>query len=99
MASKRICPACSKPFVKGVRVLFAARTGARGATVCKRCADGGLLVVQDKTGAFEMCTECEKRPACVCSVCLASKISAARQRGAKSEASAAYAARRQEPVG
>lgn len=99
MASKRICPACSKPFIKGVRVLFAARTGARGATVCKRCADSGLVVVQDQTGAFEMCTECEKFPACICSVCLAAKVAKARQAGAKGEAAAAYAARRAEPVG
>lgn len=69
MSSRRTCPACSQPFTKGVRVLFQARTGSRPATVCKRCARQGTIVVADKTGDLTRCTSCEKRPACYCSVC------------------------------
>jgi hypothetical protein len=69
MSSKRLCPACDKPFIKGVRVLFAARTGARGATVCKRCADGGLLVVQDRSGDLTRCFYCEDNAAVCCLAC------------------------------
>jgi hypothetical protein len=69
VSSKRHCPACGAASIKGVRVFFAARTGARNATVCQRCADGGLLVVQDKTGDLAKCTMCERNPAVVCLAC------------------------------
>ncbi len=69
MSKKRLCPACDRSFVKGARVLFAARTGARSATVCKRCADGGTLIVQDKSGDLSKCIRCEENAAVVCLAC------------------------------
>lgn len=69
MSAKRICPACDQPFIKGTRVLFAARTGARNATVCQRCARGGMLVVQDKSGDLAKCVYCEVNAAVACLAC------------------------------
>ena len=64
-----VTPACSKPFLKGRRVHFAARTGLRIARVCSPCADGGVTVVQDRSANPHACTNCEKRPAVLCSPC------------------------------
>lgn len=69
MPSKRVCPACHKDFIKGNRVLFAARTGPRMATVCAGCFAKGLTIVQDRTGNVEACAECERNPACLCTAC------------------------------
>ena len=66
---KRTCPACSATFIKGVRVLFAARHGAYKTTVCPACASKALRIVQDKSHAAELCTCCDKRAAVFCSVC------------------------------
>lgn len=70
MSAKRVCPACHQSYVKGRRVQFAARTGLRGATVCNKCADGGVTIVQDKTGDLSKCLNCEN-PAVVCLACVA----------------------------
>lgn len=70
MPSRRTCPACAKAFQKGVRALFCARTGPRMATVCQKCAAGGVLMVQDHTGDVTRCVSCEKHPAVHCSVCV-----------------------------
>lgn len=70
MASKRTCPACHTSFLSGRRALFAARTGARMATVCQGCFNSGLTVVQDKTGNVTACVECELNPAVKCSACV-----------------------------
>jgi len=76
MAQRKICPACGKPFQKGRRVLFAARTGLRSARVCQPCANGGEIIVQDKSGDVSLCTNCETGPAVFCSVCVMKKIHA-----------------------
>ncbi len=70
MASKRTCPACHTTFIVGRRALFAARTGHRMTTVCLSCFNGGLTIVQDKTGDVTKCVECEQNPAVKCSVCV-----------------------------
>ncbi len=69
MPAKRVCPACHKDFIKGHRVLFAARTGPRMATVCNGCFTKGLTIVQDNTGDVEKCVECDRNPACLCTAC------------------------------
>lgn len=73
MPAKRVCPACHQDFIKGRRALLNARTGARMATVCQSCFDGGLTIVADKTGDLEKCVECDRNPACFCSVCVQKK--------------------------
>lgn len=79
MPAKRVCPACHADFIKGRRVLFAARTGARMATVCQPCADKGLTIVQDRTGDVEKCVECDRNPACLCTACVAKKTGEVRK--------------------
>lgn len=69
MTTKRTCPACDKAFLKGRRVLFNARTGARMAIVCQACASAALLVVADKSGDLSQCVYCEKNPAVACMAC------------------------------
>lgn len=73
MGKRRTCPACARGFVVGVRVLFAARTGARRATVCVRCAESGLVVVQDRTGDLGRCVYCETNAAVCCLACVAAR--------------------------
>ncbi len=73
MSTRRTCPACHGSFLVGKRALFAARTGPRMAIVCSACFEGGLTIVQDKTGALEKCTECEKNPAALCTLCALKK--------------------------
>lgn len=73
MGARRTCPACQRSFQSGVRVWFAARTGMREATVCKRCASGGVTIVQDKSADTHACAFCERRPAVFCSVCAAAR--------------------------
>jgi len=70
MAKRRVCPACHRTFTKGARALFAARTGARPATVCSKCAAGGVLIVPDQTGDLSQCMNCTN-PAVVCLACVA----------------------------
>lgn len=79
MASKRTCPACHGDFIVGKRALFAARTGARMATVCQACFNGGLTIVQDRTGDVEKCTTCDRNPACLCTACAAERVSKVRK--------------------
>ena len=69
MAKRTICPACDKPFQVGRAVMFAARTGLRRARVCKRCASGGVLIVQDKSSDEALCVNCGKIDAVFCSLC------------------------------
>lgn len=84
MPSKRSCPACNKPFIKGVRALLNARTGPRMTTVCQPCAARGLLIVPDHSSQLELCTECERNPACLCSACSKQRENSAVQKYARS---------------
>ena len=69
MSTRRTCPACARAYIKGKRAFFASRTGGRWATVCLRCADAGMTIVQDRTGDFAKCVHCDVEPAVFCSAC------------------------------
>jgi hypothetical protein len=71
--SRRICPACSRAFVKGRRVAFASRTGLRSAVVCPRCAAGALVFVLDRSADPAMCINCGRHAAAFCLLCVAAK--------------------------
>jgi hypothetical protein len=79
MAKRKPCPACGRSFQRGSMVWFAARTGLRRTRCCATCVAAGTTLVQDHSADAAQCVHCDARPATCCSVCLASKLSAARK--------------------
>lgn len=79
VAKRVACPACSRNFVRGAVVWFASRTGLRRTRVCQKCAAAGVTIVQDKSGDFERCAQCEKNAATVCTRCMAAAVAVARR--------------------
>jgi hypothetical protein len=81
MGKRRVCPACDKPFIAGVTVMFAARTGLRRARVCKECARKGTLIVQDRSADGTLCVNCGKLEAVWCALCAVRHSRAASKNG------------------